>query len=40
MLVAERQFRKVIGVKHIPALLAAMAEAASPKPAAKTAAVA
>ena len=39
LLVAERQFRKVIGVKHIPALLTALASAVSPvvtKPLAKT----
>ena len=44
LLVAERQFRKVIGVKHMPAFLAAMASMASsssmPKPIAKTGKVA
>jgi putative transposase len=42
LLVAERQFRKVIGVKHIPALLAALAAAtpAANKPLAKTGKVA
>ena len=40
LLVAERQFRKVIGIKHIPAFLAALAKAAPPQPAVKTAAVA
>lgn len=40
LLVAERQFRKVIGVKHIPAFLASMARAAPQQPVAKSAAVA
>jgi putative transposase len=40
LLVAERQFRKVIGHRQIPLLLAAMAHAASKKPIAKGAAVA
>ena len=40
LMVAERRFRKVMGIKRIPALLAAMVEAAPLKPAAKTAAVA
>ncbi len=40
LLVAERQFRKVIGYRHIPLLLAAMANDDSKKPIAKRAAVA
>lgn len=35
LLVAEQQFRKVIGYRHIPALLSALNEAASKKPLAK-----
>lgn len=37
LLVAERQFRKVIGHRHISALLASMADAAMKKPMAKVA---
>ncbi len=40
LLVAERQFRKVIGFRQIPLLLASMANAVSQKPIAKGAAVA
>jgi len=40
LLVAERQFRKVIGFRHIPLLLSSMANAISKKPIAKGAAVA
>jgi putative transposase len=40
LLVAERQFRKVIGHRHIPLLLSSMANAVSKKPIAKGAAVA
>ena len=40
LLVAERQFRKVIGHRQIPLLLAALANAVSKKPIAKGAAVA
>jgi transposase-like protein len=40
LLVAERQFRKVIGHRHIPVLLASMADAAMKKPVAKVANVA
>ena len=40
LLVAERQFRKVIGHRHIPLLLASLATAASKKPIAKGAAAA
>lgn len=40
LLVAERQFRKVIGHRHIPVLLASMADAAMKKPIAKVAHVA
>jgi len=40
LLVAEGQFRKVIGVKQVPALLAAMVRAAPEQPVAKSAAVA
>src|SRR6476646_7584149 len=38
LLVAERQFRKVIGFRQIPLLLASMANAVSKKPVAKRAA--
>ena len=38
LLVAERQFRKVIGYRQIPMLLSSMANAVSKKPAAKGAA--
>ena len=40
LLVAERQFRKVIGHRHIPLLLASLASAVSKKPVAKGAAAA
>ncbi len=40
LLVAERQFRKVIGFRQIPLLLSSMANAVSKKPIAKAAAVA
>jgi len=40
LLVAERQFRKVIGYRQIPMLLSSMANAVSRKPIAKGAAVA
>ena len=40
LLVAERQFRKVIGHRQIPLLLSSMASAVSKKPVAKGAAVA
>lgn len=40
LLVAERQFRKVIGHRHIQLLLSSMANAVSKKPIAKEAAVA
>ena len=40
LLVAERQFRKVIGFRQIPMLVSSMANAASKKPIAKGAAVA
>ena len=40
LLVAERQFRKVIGFRQIPLLLSSMANAVSKKPIAKRAAVA
>jgi hypothetical protein len=40
LLVAERQFRRVIGHRQIPALLSSMANAVSKKPIAKGAAVA
>ena len=40
LLVAERQFRKVIGHRQIPLLLCSMAYAVSKKPIAKGAAVA
>lgn len=40
LLVAERQFRKVIGHRQIPLLLSSMANAVSEKPIAKGAAVA
>jgi hypothetical protein len=40
LLVAERQFRKVIGYQQIPMLLAALNNAGSKKPIAKGAAVA
>jgi hypothetical protein len=44
LVVAERQFRKVIGVKYIPAFLSALAAAVAqpsvPKPLAKTGKVA
>ena len=40
LLVAERQFRKVIGHRQIPLLLSSMANAVSKKPIAKGAAVA
>ncbi len=40
LLVAERQFRKVIGYPQIPALLSTMANAVSKKPIAKAVAVA
>jgi hypothetical protein len=36
LLVAERQFRKVIGFRHIPVLLSSVATAATKKPAAKS----
>jgi hypothetical protein len=39
-LVAERQFRRVIGYRQIPLLLSSMANAASKKPIAKGTAVA
>jgi hypothetical protein len=40
LLVAERQFRKMIGHRQIPLLLSSMANAVSKKPIAKGAAVA
>ena len=40
LLVAERQFRKVIGYRQIPMLLSSMTNAVSKKPIAKGAAVA
>jgi hypothetical protein len=40
LLVAERQFRKVIGYRQIPLLLSSMANAVSKKPFAKGAAIA
>jgi transposase-like protein len=40
LLVAEQQFRKVIGFRQIPLLLSSMANAVSPKPIAKKAAIA
>ena len=40
LLVAERQFRRVIGHRQIPLLLSSMANAVSKKPIAKGAAVA
>ncbi len=40
LLVAERQFRRVIGHRHIPLLLASLATAVSKKPIAKGAAAA
>jgi hypothetical protein len=40
LLVAERQFRKVIGHRHIPVLLASMAEAVTKQPIARFANVA
>jgi hypothetical protein len=40
LLVAEHQFRKVIGFRHIPMLLASMANLVSKKPIAKGMAVA
>jgi putative transposase len=40
LLIAERQFRKVIGFRQIPLLLSSMANATSRKPVAKGAAVA
>ena len=40
LLVAERQFRKVIGYRQIPLLLSSMANAVSRKPIAKGVAVA
>jgi hypothetical protein len=40
LLVAERQFRKVIGYRQIPMLLSAMANAVSKRPIAKGVAVA
>jgi hypothetical protein len=40
LLVAEQQFRKVIGFRHILLLLPAMANAVSRKPIAKKAAIA
>ena len=40
LLVAERQFRKVIGYRQIPTLLSSMANAVSKKPFAKGVAVA
>jgi putative transposase len=40
LLVAERQFRKVIGFRQIPMLLSSMGNAVSKKPVAKAAAVA
>jgi len=40
LLVAEQQFRKVIGYRQIPLLLSAMANAASQKPVARKAAIA
>ena len=40
LLVAEQQFRKIIGFRQIPLLLSAMANAVSHKPIAKKAAIA
>jgi hypothetical protein len=40
LLVAERQFRKVIGFRQIPLLLSSMTNAVSQKPIAKKAAIA
>lgn len=40
LLVAEQQFRKVIGFRHIPLLLSSMTQAVSQKPIAKKAAIA
>jgi putative transposase len=40
LLVAERQFRKVIGYRQIPMLLSSMADAVAKKPVAKAIAVA
>jgi len=40
LLVAEQQFRKVIGYRQIPLLLSAMANAVSQKPVARKAAIA
>jgi len=40
LLVAEQQFRKVIGYRQIPLLLSSMADAVSHKPLAKKAAIA
>jgi len=40
LLVAEQQFRKVIGFRQIPLLLSSMANAVSQKPVAKKAAIA